>query len=345
MSDIDPGAIGWEAIDAALKAVYGGQKPRHWAAAPHWAVGGNNPLDGISVYQASDPPHWHFVSYGMSELYGKETDDPEVSGWGFELTLRLRRYEEGEPPSWPLSLLNNLARYVFESGNEFDLGNHMDLNGPIALGSETAIRAIAFAQDVQLGRIDTPHGRVTFLQVVGLTLDELAAAQAWNTEKFLSVLAARDQVLLTDLRRSSFLGDSAFAKEVDEGRRRDGSSQHVAFVAKVEWEVGVQALVTLGAKAVQSLLDLLPHRLPFDRSFALVSRTHMVRVDPGQLASWRAEKDAFVITLPANLCTTFCGGLAARRGSYTWAELPGLEVLVVPSEIKDPDGEVVEVIG
>ena len=33
-SDIDPNAVGWGAIDAALKAVYGDQQPRHWAAAP-----------------------------------------------------------------------------------------------------------------------------------------------------------------------------------------------------------------------------------------------------------------------------------------------------------------------
>jgi len=34
-------------------------------------------------------PHWHIVGYGMSELYAKETDDPEESGWGFELTFRV----------------------------------------------------------------------------------------------------------------------------------------------------------------------------------------------------------------------------------------------------------------
>ena len=49
---------------------------------------------GISIYRAEDPPHWHFVTYGFSELYSKESDDPAVSGWGFELTFRLVRGEE-----------------------------------------------------------------------------------------------------------------------------------------------------------------------------------------------------------------------------------------------------------
>jgi len=44
-----------------------------------------------------------------------ETNGP--SGFGFELTFRLRR-EPGEtaPPTWPAALLQALARYVFQSG-------------------------------------------------------------------------------------------------------------------------------------------------------------------------------------------------------------------------------------
>jgi len=39
------------------------------------------------------------------------------SGFGFELTMRLKR-EAGEtgPPTWPAELLQALARYVFQSG-------------------------------------------------------------------------------------------------------------------------------------------------------------------------------------------------------------------------------------
>ena len=40
------------------------------------------------------------------------------SGFGFELTLRLRR-EDGEssPPTWPAELMQGLARYVFSTGS------------------------------------------------------------------------------------------------------------------------------------------------------------------------------------------------------------------------------------
>ena len=41
----------------------------------------------------------------------------EVSGYGFELTLRLKKSEdEMEPPMWPSTLMNRLAGYVFDTG-------------------------------------------------------------------------------------------------------------------------------------------------------------------------------------------------------------------------------------
>ncbi|GAA3863289.1 suppressor of fused domain protein [Tessaracoccus defluvii] len=96
----DDSAPGWDAIDAALLPLYPEQEPGHYGSLPGMA-GGNNPLQGISVYRRTDPvPHWHFVTYGFTELFGKETDDPETSGFGFELTMRLAAPEEsGQLPS------------------------------------------------------------------------------------------------------------------------------------------------------------------------------------------------------------------------------------------------------
>ena len=40
-----------------------------------------------------------------------------LSGFGFELTFRLRKQEdEQSPPMWPTTLLNKLAAYVFHTG-------------------------------------------------------------------------------------------------------------------------------------------------------------------------------------------------------------------------------------
>src|SRR5262249_50341429 len=113
-------APGWEAIDLALYELYGETTPLHYGTTISYAVGGPDPLDGISVYARSEPSHWHFVTYGFTELYAKETKNPDVSGFGFELTFRVMKAEgEDEPPVWALNFLQNLARYVFTTGNAF----------------------------------------------------------------------------------------------------------------------------------------------------------------------------------------------------------------------------------
>src|SRR5829696_4856253 len=86
-------APGWHAIDAACERIYPDQKdPLHVASMPH-------------------PPLGDGLIYGFSELYAKESDDPAVSGWGFELTFRLARGREKQPPDWAIGLLMNLGKY------------------------------------------------------------------------------------------------------------------------------------------------------------------------------------------------------------------------------------------
>ncbi|MDQ3642655.1 MAG: suppressor of fused domain protein, partial [Actinomycetota bacterium] len=127
-------APGWGAIDRTLARLYGDAEPRHWETIMRWSLGGQDPLDGISAYERTDPvPHWHYVSYGMTDLYVKESEDPAESGWGFEFTFRVARDPaDTDPPVWAANLLQNLARYVFTSRNWFEPGHHMTANGPIA---------------------------------------------------------------------------------------------------------------------------------------------------------------------------------------------------------------------
>ena len=137
----EPRSLGWDAIDNALRPIYGDTEPLHWGTIVSWEMGGPDPIRGISAYRRYEPePHLHYVTFGFSELYEKESDNPAVSGWGFELTFRLAQDPQTDPPNWVLSFLQNLGRYVFETGRVFGDGHHMTLNGPIALGSDTEIR-------------------------------------------------------------------------------------------------------------------------------------------------------------------------------------------------------------
>ena len=354
--DRDPEAQGWAAIDNALATIYGGQEPLHYGTQVSYALGGPDPLDGISAYPRAAPiPHWHFVTYGFSELYEKESDDRETSGYGFELTFRLRRPSGGgeEPPHWPLGFLQNLARYVFKSGNVFAAGHHLDLNGPIALNQETAIRAIAFTADPELGSITTPFGRVEPLQVVGITRDELRAIKGWTTAGFLELLARPLPLLVTDLGRSSSLADPAFAAEVERRTAAEGSTTGTLYLEAARFRVsrglpaaGRRLAIVLGVTAVRDLKVVLPGRLPHGRALTLAAPGAAIAFEPGEAAGWRLDgRDRLVLTLPPAAALALAAALPERAGTLALPGLPGAELTVERSLIRDRDGKVVEEIG
>lgn len=50
-------------------------------------------------------------------IANRRTSQDDASGYGFELTFRLKREpSESSPPTWPALLMQALARYVFQSG-------------------------------------------------------------------------------------------------------------------------------------------------------------------------------------------------------------------------------------
>lgn len=351
--DNDDGTPGWDAINAALARLYPGQEPRHFGSALPWTLGGDNPLDGISVYWSEQPrPHWHYVTYGLSELFGKESEDAQVSGFGFELTFRLAvphgATRADVPPAWPMNLLQNLARYVFESGNVFEQGHHMNANGPIALDHDTVLRHVAFMQDPQLAPRDTPNGRLQFLQVIGLADGEMAAIMRWCTEQVLKVLEPGMPLWITDLDRGDLLRDPALAAQVDEGSLREGSSTTSLFVETLEWSLpagnGPVELV-LGAGQVPSLLQLLPMRLPFGETLDLVGRERRWTFVPGDRDGVVLDGAGARCTLSAATLRALLATLAPRRGTYALPEGSGLVVEVRPTQMRDGKGNPVDTIG
>ena len=200
-------AVGWLAIDSQLDKFYVGQKPKHFASNIPYSMGGENPLDGISIYESKRQiDHFHFVTYGFSELYyDEESEDNEFSKFGFELTFRLKKYSEDDNLHWACNLLQNLAKYVFNSKKWFEEFHVIPANGPIRLDYETEITAVAFIIDPELGTIETPNGQVQFLQMVGLTTAEYEEFKQnpvlSETEKIIHRLKVDNELLITDLDR------------------------------------------------------------------------------------------------------------------------------------------------
>ncbi len=206
-SNRDGAAPGWDAIAGSLAQVYGSQEPWHWGTIIGHVLGGPDPIDGISAYQsrASDVAHFHFCSYGFSSLYyDEEAVGKDFSRFGFELTFRLAHKGEGRDDLvWVCSLIQNIGRYVFESGKWFEEHHWMPANGPIKLDSGTDMVGLIFVRDPELPAIDTPHGRVEFLQMVGVTgaeLDDIMSKRRTCQEVAASLREA-NPLLITDLDR------------------------------------------------------------------------------------------------------------------------------------------------
>ncbi|MCA9705498.1 MAG: suppressor of fused domain protein [Myxococcales bacterium] len=209
-------APGWAALDRALAMVYPGQVPHQFASQRAYDLEGTAPLPAVSVYEGRGPDHWHLVSYGLTELFDKSSPDPERSGFGFELTLRLPRGEGEEvPPGWAVQLLQALGHYVLSGHGPLDSGHVIDLGGPLGppVPSEqgprpSALEGVVCVPDPQLGKIDTPFGSVLFLQLFGLTRDELEPMGSWPMERKVGLVReAYPPLGITDPARGSMQDD------------------------------------------------------------------------------------------------------------------------------------------
>lgn len=198
-------AVGWQAIDSLTDKLYPGQEPRHFAPILYYSLGGEDPLDGISVYQSNhQADHFHFITYGFSELYyNEESARSEYSKYGFELTFRLKKQTDQDNVTWACNLLQNLARYVFSSGKWFEPYHFIPANSPIRLDYDTSLTALVITTDPELGTIQTPNGQVQFLQLVGITTAEYETLKnnPDSAEELLQNLAKGNELLITDLDR------------------------------------------------------------------------------------------------------------------------------------------------
>ncbi|MCM1183910.1 MAG: suppressor of fused domain protein [Roseburia sp.] len=172
-------AFGWDAITRECERIYLGQEPfHHYATLIKWCLGGKDPLDGISIYDAGD--YWHFVTFGLSELYEKKSDNKAVSGYGMEFTLKLKkdRYEnETAELECICGILQSIARITFTSGELFNAYEYVYTGQTQGIDAKTQSNITGFITipDKELRTIDTPNGRVEFVEFIGVTNDELLA--------------------------------------------------------------------------------------------------------------------------------------------------------------------------
>ncbi len=202
----DEDALGLDAINRREKEIYGDQEPIHLATIVPYELGGEDPLWAVDCFKSEKQlKHFHYVTLGFTNLfYNEQYAEDEINGFGFELTFR-HLPVQGDPdkPIWPANLLQNIAKYVFNTKNVFDDCHYMSANGPIRLDSDTNITAMIFFTDPEMKELATPHGHIKFLQIFGITSTEYLdlKEKKYSAKELLDKHRETNPLLITDLER------------------------------------------------------------------------------------------------------------------------------------------------
>lgn len=202
-SEQEDWAPGWEAIDKVFDKLYPNQDPAHFGTLLRSTLGGDEYLDGYSIYRSPND-YKHLLTYGMTELYiDEEAFGGEWSRWGYEMTIKLRE-DTNEDCMWAINMLSNLARYTYTQKKFFEPMQYVSGNGKsIHIDVESAITALLVVNDTEAEGIDTVHGRVDFMQLVGITQRELEVLKEDHTQAGVLVenMKKDNPYLITDMKR------------------------------------------------------------------------------------------------------------------------------------------------
>lgn len=121
---------------------------------------------------------WHFVTYGMTELYEKEEENDGISGFGYEMTFKLKKeaYSDEESELKCIcGILQAIARITFTKGELFEPFEYLYTGQTMGIDARQMSNITGFicVPDPSVNTIDTPNGKVAFLEFIGMTDSEL----------------------------------------------------------------------------------------------------------------------------------------------------------------------------
>ncbi len=120
------------------------------------------------------------MTYGLSELYEKESEDEEISGYGMEFTFKLKKenYADEEAElQCVCGILQSISRITFTKGEVFNAYEYVYTGQTQGIDTEMQSNITGFITipDKEFQSIRTPNGTVDFVEFIGVTNAELLA--------------------------------------------------------------------------------------------------------------------------------------------------------------------------
>eukprot|EP00058_Branchiostoma_floridae_P006074 XP_002591562.1 suppressor of fused protein-like protein [Branchiostoma floridae] len=266
-------------------------------------LGGPDPLDYISMYSNPGDPnrgipaHWHYVSFGLSDLYGDgrvhdeltkmESGPPHLSPVPGTEAVPHHHPHPGVPgmpmPPQMMPMTTPVGlQAIYQACRRLyaDQPNPLQVTAVVKYCSESRIQHMLMAEDPLLQSIMSPMGTINFIQIIGVTAEELQAAQRWNGPGILELLrnvpVAGGPWLLTDMRR----GETIFEK--------DPQLQVKSEQIKAELRRGLMGqhgsgAAGFGTGAGADFTDHVNHNTDRERKDSLSSSGSTEEVKPGEL--------------------------------------------------------------
>lgn len=170
---------GMDAIDKEVNRVYPNESLyTNYVPMIRWDLGGPDPLDRVTIHDGGD--YYKYVTYGLTELYDKESEDQTKSGFGMEFTFKLKKDtykdEEGELKN-VVGVLQTIARSTILHGEIFKPYEFVYTSQTEVMDTEqkSNISGFIIVPDKEIESLDTPYGRIDFLAFIGVTKEELLA--------------------------------------------------------------------------------------------------------------------------------------------------------------------------
>ena len=269
------------------------------------------------------PGYWHLVTCGLTELFKKFSNIPDQSGWGVELTMKVPRGEGDEgPPEYAVELLRFLVKYVYSSRKRFSRGHYIQLS---PFEEDSTLVGATFVLDTRLTEaVKGPFGDFYFLQVVGVTWDELDALARVDDDRVTKALARRSPHLLTEPSRPSVFEGPDAPPFPSEPAVASGSLQ--VDVLRVSRSFTGDMEVELDQRLAPQVARLMVERLGQGHPLQLNSGSTRLLLRPEPRSGWSQVEDLLTVDLTPEAMAELRAGLGAAEANapIQVSELSGL---------------------